>query len=556
MNVQQLLKKIPPVPRELPYEEQVEKEWPIIEAARRGDVAALAEIEANTRVTRECVARFYVSKPEQLADAASESWIGVTHALTKYKKEKDGRPIRFYDFVPYDILTRVRRFSRNETDVRLPKRSHEALRRARTEGIADENIESFLVDSCKLSPKAARLAKNHGCNSINTEMQEETGAIAFMATETAEPEVFDADAKAKLQEAALSLDRQERAAISAVFGLKFGPAVEKEAAEMCRKKARNLAKVAIEKLRPKLSCLDIPDKTSKKTMSVIKEGHTTTCYETFTPEEARAIIAAVRNPQRRLNMRSVDQYARAMKKGWDKYKGKAITFNRADELEEGFTRLHACVKANLPFENLVIRGVKPSKGERLIYNSGASNTLRDCLSLYGASKPHLVAPATTILFGILFPAHRGMSTAEITEAIGENRLEDLDHVRRLLQNKELAKCAPLLAALSLGRNKTPAAVERVCLALAGKAPKEMQSGRAAWLIQDLFIRTRGQGGKADKLRGVYRYLHGIYHMHNSADTPINRLKERHDVAEFFTGHRLHPLLLPKRGEMPIGSTVE
>ena len=84
----------------------------------------------------------------------------------------------------------------------------------------------------------------------------------------------------------------------------------------------------------------------------------TSIFETITPELAGVYLSRNAEGQRRINPNRVADYAADMKKGLWVANGEAVIFDDAGRLIDGQHRLSAIVRAGVPVEMLVVRGVE------------------------------------------------------------------------------------------------------------------------------------------------------------------------------------------------------
>lgn len=99
----------------------------------------------------------------------------------------------------------------------------------------------------------------------------------------------------------------------------------------------------------------------------------TSIHERITPEIATAYLARNRKNNRKLSMSVVTSYANDMRDGrWDSENGTSIKFNTDGELEDGQHRLMACIQAGVPFETIVMYGVR--KGAINTIDNGRSRS--------------------------------------------------------------------------------------------------------------------------------------------------------------------------------------
>ena len=106
----------------------------------------------------------------------------------------------------------------------------------------------------------------------------------------------------------------------------------------------------------------------------------TATIETITPARAAEMLASNTN-NRPLRRAHVDSIARDMAAGNYPLNGEPIIIGRDGTILNGQHRLHACVKANVPFETLVVYGIE--RDAMVTMDSGAKRSLADQLRLSG-----------------------------------------------------------------------------------------------------------------------------------------------------------------------------
>lgn len=110
--------------------------------------------------------------------------------------------------------------------------------------------------------------------------------------------------------------------------------------------------------------------------------------ETITPETAREYLK-FNTVNRPFNKITVDYYADQMKKGQWLLNGEAICFADGGVLINGQHRLNAVIKAGVPIQTLVVRGV--SQQSFITFDNGRSRTMADVLSLSEVPNANYVA---------------------------------------------------------------------------------------------------------------------------------------------------------------------
>lgn len=79
--------------------------------------------------------------------------------------------------------------------------------------------------------------------------------------------------------------------------------------------------------------------------------------EDITPEQAKEMVRLDKTRNRQLNKNVVNCLAEDMKSGLWRTTGEPIIINGGTDVLNGQHRLHACIKANVPFTTAIVRGV-------------------------------------------------------------------------------------------------------------------------------------------------------------------------------------------------------
>jgi hypothetical protein len=129
-----------------------------------------------------------------------------------------------------------------------------------------------------------------------------------------------------------------------------------------------------------------------------------TQVQNITPERAKELLG--RNSHNRpINWRIVDTYAKAMSEGRWKLNGETIIMN-GDRLLNGQKRLHACVKAGVSFDTLVVEGVDSGVFDTIDQNEVRSKA--QILSIGGI--PDAKRVATAIAWAAILRSAAGRRT--------------------------------------------------------------------------------------------------------------------------------------------------
>jgi hypothetical protein len=143
--------------------------------------------------------------------------------------------------------------------------------------------------------------------------------------------------------------------------------------------------------------------TAKPGLSVVGQPtQVTTTQETITPEQAQTMLDKNQN-NRPLKEASIKRYASAMVEGKWALNGQGIILDGHDNLLDGQHRLHACVRAGVPFLTLVVRGVVREDAFSTM-DTGRNRTPADILAMLGSIEYSATATAIRMLiryFGTL-----------------------------------------------------------------------------------------------------------------------------------------------------------
>lgn len=104
-------------------------------------------------------------------------------------------------------------------------------------------------------------------------------------------------------------------------------------------------------------------------------------FEMITPELATEYLATNVGNQRNISTPALSRYTNSMEKGLWRVNGEAIKFDTNNMLCDGQHRLTACIKANIPFESLVIRGLDPKVFDSI--DTGKVRSSGDILRMLG-----------------------------------------------------------------------------------------------------------------------------------------------------------------------------
>ena len=111
----------------------------------------------------------------------------------------------------------------------------------------------------------------------------------------------------------------------------------------------------------------------------------------ITPEMARYFLDRNIANNRYINQRRVDVYVKDMRDGNFKFNGESIKISKNGKLIDGQHRLHACVKAGVPFKSVVVEGLEETVFTTI--DIGKKRSPGDALTHMGFSNANSTAAA-------------------------------------------------------------------------------------------------------------------------------------------------------------------
>lgn len=115
----------------------------------------------------------------------------------------------------------------------------------------------------------------------------------------------------------------------------------------------------------------------------------TQSIETITPEIAAVYLKQISDEQRPLNRGNVEFFAQQMIKGNWQLNGEPIIFDTDNKLIDGQHRLHACIRANVPFITAVVRNVFSDAIHSI--DTGTGRPLGQILTMKGIPNGNCIA---------------------------------------------------------------------------------------------------------------------------------------------------------------------
>ncbi len=143
-------------------------------------------------------------------------------------------------------------------------------------------------------------------------------------------------------------------------------------------------------------------------------------FVTVTPKMAKQWLETM-GDNRTIKRHAVDCFARDMRRGKWKVTGDAIKFNPRRQLRDGQNRLHACIKADLPFSTFVAYNVQDEA--ILVIDTGSKRSPADQIRMAGTKTyATQVASMAKYLFVLKNGTHRQsrFSANEVLEVVENN----------------------------------------------------------------------------------------------------------------------------------------
>jgi len=215
--------------------------------------------------------------------------------------------------------------------------------------------------------------------------------------------------------------------------------------------------------------------------------------ETITPEKAEKYLERNISNYRKLETHRVDSYAKDMKHGRWELNGESIKFNLDGELTDGQHRLKAIIKANVPVQMLVIRGIENGIS---LYDIGKNRTMFQIATASGIKenvRDNAVLGAVSILlsndFGSQAPA-KGDVIGYIKKH-QEEFAQALSIVRSGMNKSAPAKKAPVLLAIyCMTRCGVDISVlSDFCFVVNSGFPMENRESTAAIVLRNFLLGT-------------------------------------------------------------------
>ena len=152
--------------------------------------------------------------------------------------------------------------------------------------------------------------------------------------------------------------------------------------------------------------------------------------ETITPDVAREYLKFNIN-NRPVRQSAVNRYAEEMKRGTFQLNGETIIFSDGGVLMQGQHRLMACVKANVSFQSIVVRGVNYDAFHTI--DQGCTRTESDVFSIYGVKESAITASIVSAYMRLQV----GVDVAANVYSLGRSGIAKKDLLDVYLNSQEL-----------------------------------------------------------------------------------------------------------------------
>jgi len=158
--------------------------------------------------------------------------------------------------------------------------------------------------------------------------------------------------------------------------------------------------------------------------------------ETVTPEQAQIYQGRVK-VNRKIKAKTVDAYARDMKDGNWRINGEPLIFFKGGAQANGEHRELACIKAETPFETLIVRGIDPEAMKTI--DSGVKRNSGDKLKIEYEDQIYDSITTAAVIKNILDMRNggtmitargRNFTDSEISKEFGDN----IDNYNKIVRN--------------------------------------------------------------------------------------------------------------------------
>lgn len=148
---------------------------------------------------------------------------------------------------------------------------------------------------------------------------------------------------------------------------------------------------------------------------------------TISPEDAAFILDGHNQTNRKMDLRRVDQWRRAIERGDWALNGTTISFDRNLELVDGQHRLKACVDSGKSIRVIVVTGLSPETSRHTV-DVGKPRSTGDVLEISGMGDGIMVCAVTRALHRIRKCHREGTDTHDRYNESAD--MQDAAHVKR------------------------------------------------------------------------------------------------------------------------------
>lgn len=255
---------------------------------------------------------------------------------------------------------------------------------------------------------------------------------------------------------------------------------------------------------------------------------------TFTPSMAETWLARASRPNRKIKESVVDQYARVMTAGGWRINGEPIILDGVGRILNGYHRLNAVVRAGVPVQMLVVRGVADDAFATI--DTGRSRTLPELAGMLGYDEARGLATAASLLWkfeksGGTFATNQRPTNAESLEVISR-------HESQLVQS--LAAGKKVEGMLGLGAATFCHAVfARVDQKRADdffeslSTGENLQRGRAVLMLREILLADRASRRKMTPIYKLAIVFKAFIHEKNGTTVKFLRWRQVGPAKEAF-----------------------
>lgn len=236
-------------------------------------------------------------------------------------------------------------------------------------------------------------------------------------------------------------------------------------------------------------------------------GAPSTTLETVTPELAKQYLERNTN-NRRISEAHVDSLARSLTaKEW-RHTHQGIAFSVSDALLDGQHRLRAIIKAGIPAQMLVTRGLPEDALDAI--DTGRIRSIGNVLDLsHGIGKSEKVVSVVSVIMNACGYTYSRKSPNEIMRWYGLIGQADVDWSIHKID--KTLQAGPYRAAFALARPADPASIESFARQVASRT--NMADGSPAHTLDRLITLYRGSRGAASNRHELFLKVLGCLRAH-------------------------------------------